>query len=260
MADNHAFVASNDGKTKELQRSNAELNGEMQDRKRLATHNEFIPQPSSARSEVVSTQKVGPTISIFSTSDNILNPVNKVESIQSPEEQERTSREKIDEGKSEDFSHISRKASKQDDESKDEVENHAPVENKARTETGDTVLIPRPQNTNSDRNCNQEESKSKINRIPVSKWRAPSIAKYDLSEQVGKGTFGKVFKSKLSNPENEEEANKIFALKRLIMTNEEEGFPITALREILILKRLTHPNILELIEVAVDRSKESFFN
>ncbi|KAK2765897.1 serine/threonine protein kinase, CMGC, CDC2/CDK sub [Arachnomyces sp. PD_36] len=39
------------------------------------------------------------------------------------------------------------------------------------------------------------------------------------------------------------------------MHNEKDGFPITALREVKLLKMLSHPNILQLQEMAVERSK-----
>lgn len=42
------------------------------------------------------------------------------------------------------------------------------------------------------------------------------------------------------------------------MHNEKEGMPITALREIRILKRLNHPNVVQLREVIVQGSPSSF--
>ena len=42
------------------------------------------------------------------------------------------------------------------------------------------------------------------------------------------------------------------------MHNEKEGMPITALREIRILKRLSHPNVVQLREVIVQGSPPSF--
>ena len=45
------------------------------------------------------------------------------------------------------------------------------------------------------------------------------------------------------------------ALKRILMHNEKEGMPITALREIKILKALKHPNIVEILDMFVVRSR-----
>ena len=49
--------------------------------------------------------------------------------------------------------------------------------------------------------------------------------------------------------------SKSVALKRILMNNEKEGMPVTALREIKILKALNHPNIVELLDMFVVRSK-----
>ncbi len=40
------------------------------------------------------------------------------------------------------------------------------------------------------------------------------------------------------------------ALKRVLILNEKEGVPVTALREIRILKSITHPNVIQLREIA----------
>lgn len=41
--------------------------------------------------------------------------------------------------------------------------------------------------------------------------------------------------------------------------SENEGFPITSLREIAILKQITHPNIVKLVDVVVGYKKDSVF-
>ena len=79
---------------------------------------------------------------------------------------------------------------------------------------------------------------------------------YKEIEQVGAGTFGRVFKAyDLNNP------TRIVALKKIDLTNDpsnphaSQGFPITALREIMILQRLVHPNVVRMFEVLISRSK-----
>ncbi|ODM23582.1 Serine kinase bur1 [Aspergillus cristatus] len=76
-----------------------------------------------------------------------------------------------------------------------------------------------------------------------------SIRDFELLGKLGEGTFGEVYKAR-----SKREAS-VVALKKILMHNEKDGFPITALREIKLLKMLSHPNILQLREMAVERSK-----
>ena len=72
-----------------------------------------------------------------------------------------------------------------------------------------------------------------------------------MKEKLGEGTFGIVSKAVSKR------TGKAFALKKILMHNEKEGFPITALREVKLLKMLSHPNILRLEEMAVERQQGS---
>lgn len=76
-----------------------------------------------------------------------------------------------------------------------------------------------------------------------------SIKSYETSEKLGEGTFGEVYKARSIKD------GHVVALKKILMHNEKDGFPITALREIKLLKMLSHPNILTLEEMAVERTK-----
>ncbi|KAL1584444.1 hypothetical protein WHR41_06383 [Cladosporium halotolerans] len=77
---------------------------------------------------------------------------------------------------------------------------------------------------------------------------AARISEYEvMKEKLGEGTFGVVSKGVSKR------SGKVFALKKILMHNEKDGFPITALREVKLLKMLSHPNILRLEEMAVER-------
>lgn len=77
---------------------------------------------------------------------------------------------------------------------------------------------------------------------------AARINEYEvMKEKLGEGTFGVVSKG------ISKRSGKVFALKKILMHNEKDGFPITALREVKLLKMLSHPNILKLEEMAVER-------
>lgn len=75
------------------------------------------------------------------------------------------------------------------------------------------------------------------------------IKNYEILSKLGEGTFGEVHKAQSLR------TGRIVALKKILMHNEKDGFPITALREIKLLKMLSHPNILKLEEMAVERNK-----
>lgn len=76
-----------------------------------------------------------------------------------------------------------------------------------------------------------------------------TIKSYEISEKLGEGTFGEVYKARSVKD------GHVVALKKILMHNEKDGFPITALREIKLLKMLSHPNVLRLEEMAVERTK-----
>ncbi|KAK4501939.1 hypothetical protein PRZ48_007749 [Zasmidium cellare] len=78
------------------------------------------------------------------------------------------------------------------------------------------------------------------------------ITEYDImNEKLGEGTFGIVTKAKSKR------TGAMVALKKILMHNEKDGFPITALREVKLLKMLSHPNILHLEEMVVERQSGS---
>ena len=75
------------------------------------------------------------------------------------------------------------------------------------------------------------------------------ITKYTIMSKLGEGTFGEVHKAEARA------SGQIVAMKKILMHNEKDGFPITALREIKLLKMLSHPNVLKLEEMAVERNR-----
>ncbi|KAI5969060.1 LSK1 [Candida margitis] len=72
---------------------------------------------------------------------------------------------------------------------------------------------------------------------------------YERVQQVGEGTYGKVYKAKNSI------TNEYVAVKKLRLESEREGFPITAIREIKLLQSFDHPNIVGLLEMMVEHNQ-----
>ncbi|KAF1319770.1 Cmgc/cdk protein kinase, partial [Globisporangium splendens] len=79
------------------------------------------------------------------------------------------------------------------------------------------------------------------------------VDEFEKLNCIGEGTYGTVYRAR------DRQSKRIVALKRVILHNEaSEGFPITALREIKLLKRLRHPNCVQLLDVAVGRKRSRY--
>ncbi|KXS20528.1 Pkinase-domain-containing protein [Gonapodya prolifera JEL478] len=66
---------------------------------------------------------------------------------------------------------------------------------------------------------------------------------FEKREQVGEGTYGKVYKA------IDRSTGDMVALKKIRMETEREGFPFTSLREIKLLMQLRHPNVVAVREI-----------
>lgn len=71
-----------------------------------------------------------------------------------------------------------------------------------------------------------------------------SIDQYDIGIKLGQGTFGEVKKARHIVTGDE------VALKKVTIHEEKDGMPITAIREIKLLKRLQHPSIVPIVDMA----------
>merc|ERR1719174_3132656 len=76
-------------------------------------------------------------------------------------------------------------------------------------------------------------------------------SQYEIHEKqvLGEGTYGKVYKAKSHR------TNDWVAMKQMKLDAQEEGVPSTAIREIALLKELTHPNVVKLLDVFCKPSK-----
>ena len=81
-----------------------------------------------------------------------------------------------------------------------------------------------------------------------------SVNNWSKLDKVGEGTYGSVYKAA------DRATGALVALKRIkLSSNEREGMPLTSLREVSLLRRLRHPNIVKLLEVAVGSKLGSLF-
>jgi serine/threonine protein kinase len=72
---------------------------------------------------------------------------------------------------------------------------------------------------------------------------------HERIQQVGEGTYGKVYKGKNII------TDELVALKKLRLEAEREGFPITSHREIGLLQSFDHENIVGLSEIMVEKNQ-----
>ncbi|ORX60312.1 Pkinase-domain-containing protein [Hesseltinella vesiculosa] len=79
------------------------------------------------------------------------------------------------------------------------------------------------------------------------------INDFEKINRVGEGTYGIVYRVK------DVKNGQTMAVKRIRMERETDGMPISSLREISILKRMKHPNIVNVMDVAVGRQLDSIF-
>ncbi len=80
------------------------------------------------------------------------------------------------------------------------------------------------------------------------------VSDFEKLNRVGEGTYGVVYRAK------DVKSNAIVALKRMRMDAEKDGIPVSGLREINILFTCKHPNVVQLLEIAVgSRTLDSIF-
>ncbi len=69
------------------------------------------------------------------------------------------------------------------------------------------------------------------------------MGKYDIIDVVGEGTYGVVYKGV------DKDTGEVVALKKIRIESEDGGIPSSVIREIALLKELSHPNIVKLVNV-----------
>eukprot|EP00933_Yihiella_yeosuensis_P006835 TRINITY_DN111648_c0_g1_i1.p1 TRINITY_DN111648_c0_g1~~TRINITY_DN111648_c0_g1_i1.p1 ORF type:complete len:407 (+),score=54.32 TRINITY_DN111648_c0_g1_i1:110-1330(+) len=83
--------------------------------------------------------------------------------------------------------------------------------------------------------------------------RCRSVEVFEKLNRLGEGAYGTVYRAR------DTESGDIVALKKVRIHAEKEGFPRSSLREIRLLRKLRHPNIVELKEVACGKQPGSIF-
>ena len=90
-------------------------------------------------------------------------------------------------------------------------------------------------------------------QLPQRHWweMTRTLAHYERIEQIGEGTYGQVYKARCKD------TDQIVALKKIRLHHAGHwGVPPTVIREIKILKRLRHPNLVQMVEVVSSKGVE----
>lgn len=99
----------------------------------------------------------------------------------------------------------------------------------------------------------RERRKARGPRVPLNQRKfvgCSSLDDYEISIKLGQGTFGEVLKGRQIL------TGLPVALKKVTIHDAKDGLPITALREIKLLKKLRHPSIVPVIDMAFRPSNE----
>lgn len=83
--------------------------------------------------------------------------------------------------------------------------------------------------------------------------RCRSVDVFEKLNRLGEGTYGTVYRAR------DKDSGQIVALKKVRVHNAKDGFPRSSLREIRVLRKLSHPNIVELREVVCGKQHGSVF-
>ena len=99
----------------------------------------------------------------------------------------------------------------------------------------------------------QPQQQQPPRQLPQRHWwdMTRTLAHYERIEQIGEGTYGQVYKARCKD------TDQIVALKKIRLHHAGHwGVPPTVIREIKILKRLRHPNLVQMVEVVSSKGVE----
>lgn len=78
---------------------------------------------------------------------------------------------------------------------------------------------------------------------------APAKERYTRLEKIGEGTYGVVFKCE------DQTTGDLVAIKRIALEADDEGVPSTAIREISLLRDVSHPHVVRLLDVVCQEKR-----
>ncbi|KAK2966231.1 hypothetical protein RJ640_008214 [Escallonia rubra] len=80
------------------------------------------------------------------------------------------------------------------------------------------------------------------------------LQQYDLIGKIGEGTYGLVFLAKIKS-----NRSKSIAIKKFKQSKDGDGVSPTAIREIMLLREITHENVVKLVNVHINHVDMSLY-
>ncbi|WJX40930.1 Cyclin-dependent kinase E-1 [Trifolium repens] len=80
------------------------------------------------------------------------------------------------------------------------------------------------------------------------------LQQYDLIGKIGEGTYGLVFLAKIKS-----NRGKSIAIKKFKQSKDGDGVSPTAIREIMLLREITHENVVKLVNVHINHADMSLY-
>ncbi|KAG5050106.1 hypothetical protein JHK85_011209 [Glycine max] len=82
------------------------------------------------------------------------------------------------------------------------------------------------------------------------------LQQYDLIGKIGEGTYGLVFLARIKSSTNR---GKSIAIKKFKQSKDGDGVSPTAIREIMLLREITHENVVKLVNVHINHMDMSLY-
>lgn len=80
---------------------------------------------------------------------------------------------------------------------------------------------------------------------------------YDLIGKIGEGTYGLVFLARIKSPASSR--GKSIAIKKFKQSKDGDGVSPTAIREIMLLREISHENVVKLVNVHINQADMSLY-
>ncbi|XP_059288852.1 cyclin-dependent kinase E-1-like isoform X2 [Lycium ferocissimum] len=80
------------------------------------------------------------------------------------------------------------------------------------------------------------------------------LQQYDLIGKIGEGTYGLVFLAKIKA-----NRSKSIAIKKFKQSKDGDGVSPTAIREIMLLREISHENVVKLVNVHINQADMSLY-